>query len=213
MKDRIIKYRGKDILVHFGVDRCTHVAECVRGLPSVFAPSRRPWILPDLAEAERVAEVILRCPTGALHFKRRDGGWEESPPKQNEIAVAFHGPLYIRGDLHLFSSDGDVLLEDTRIALCRCGQSKNMPLCDGTHFHADFRDPGNISPQKGGSPAPVREENTLKITVEPNGPYGVSGSFILKNNKGQVGFQGTRTAFCSCGKSQNKPFCDGSHAR
>jgi hypothetical protein len=44
-------------------------AECVRGMPAVFDPAKRPWIAPDAADAETLAAVIRRCPTGALHSR------------------------------------------------------------------------------------------------------------------------------------------------
>ncbi len=34
---------------------------------------------------------------------------------------------------------GHVIREDTRMALCRCGQSNNKPFCDGTHRQIGFR--------------------------------------------------------------------------
>jgi uncharacterized Fe-S cluster protein YjdI len=49
--------------------RCGHYAACVRGLPQVFDPTRRPWIRADLADAQAVAEVVRRCPAGALHYR------------------------------------------------------------------------------------------------------------------------------------------------
>jgi CDGSH-type Zn-finger protein len=29
------------------------------------------------------------------------------------------------------------------LTLCRCGQSKNKPFCDGSHWHANFVDDNN----------------------------------------------------------------------
>jgi CDGSH-type Zn-finger protein len=34
--------------------------------------------------------------------------------------------------------DGNVIREDTRLALCRCGGSANKPFCDGTHLKIGF---------------------------------------------------------------------------
>ncbi|MDP9796110.1 putative Fe-S cluster protein YjdI [Catenuloplanes nepalensis] len=63
-------YRGSDITVTFDAGRCRHAAECVRGLPEVFDVSARPWITPDNAGADAVAEVVARCPSGALQYIR-----------------------------------------------------------------------------------------------------------------------------------------------
>ncbi|MFW6694565.1 (4Fe-4S)-binding protein [Streptomyces sp. MAR4 CNX-425] len=67
-------YEGRSITVTFEVARCRHAAECVTGLPEVFDPGERPWVRPDGAGAERVAEVVRRCPSGALQYELKDGG-------------------------------------------------------------------------------------------------------------------------------------------
>jgi CDGSH-type Zn-finger protein len=53
-----------------------------------------------------------------------------------------------------------------------------------------------------------------RITVRPNGPYRIEGDFELLDAQGRPFGLGGRTAIslCRCGHSQNKPFCDGSHA-
>ncbi|WP_017581296.1 (4Fe-4S)-binding protein [Nocardiopsis valliformis] len=63
-------YEGQSIAVTFEAGRCQHAAECVRGLPEVFDIERRPWIQPDNAAADRTAEVVRRCPSGALEYRR-----------------------------------------------------------------------------------------------------------------------------------------------
>jgi CDGSH-type Zn-finger protein len=56
----------------------------------------------------------------------------------------------------------------------------------------------------------------VEIVVANNGPLRVSGeNIILKDSTGKVFGLGGRKAIslCRCGHSNNKPFCDGSHAR
>lgn len=62
-------YRGKGIEVRYDPEACTHVAECLRGLPEVFDLRNRPWANPDGSPVEEVAEIIRRCPTGALSYE------------------------------------------------------------------------------------------------------------------------------------------------
>lgn len=54
----------------------------------------------------------------------------------------------------------------------------------------------------------------IRITVRPNGPYRVEGEVELVDGQGKAFGLGGRKAIslCRCGHSQNKPFCDGSHA-
>jgi 3-phenylpropionate/trans-cinnamate dioxygenase ferredoxin subunit len=56
-----------------------------------------------------------------------------------------------------------------------------------------------------------------KITMRPNGPYIVSGSFELTDPDGKpipIPQGGkANVALCRCGGSTTKPFCDGTHSK
>jgi uncharacterized Fe-S cluster protein YjdI len=116
------------ITVFYDFRRCRHYAECLRGLPAVFEVGRRPWIRPDLGEPDAIAEVIRRCPTGALHYRMTDGDPEE-PTSPTSVTIDPNGPLLVRGDLAIELPDGT--MRETRAALCRCGATKSEPFCDG----------------------------------------------------------------------------------
>jgi len=133
-------YRGTEIEVSFDLDRCIHVGECLLALPEVFDLRRRPWLIPDAADAEAVAETILRCPSGALQFQRVGGGTEEKHPTTT-VEPMRNGPLRVTGEIHVRLDDGteEVL---PRATLCRCGQSGRKPFCDNTHLKIGFTAPG-----------------------------------------------------------------------
>ncbi len=133
-------YASKDIEVSYDARRCIHAARCVEGAPEVFDPNARPWIRPEAAGAEKVAEVVARCPTGALLYVRRDGGAPEPVP--TEVAITFEkdGPIHVRGPMPLVDPAGERWADaGHRYALCRCGASGNKPYCDGTHHKVGFR--------------------------------------------------------------------------
>jgi CDGSH-type Zn-finger protein/uncharacterized Fe-S cluster protein YjdI len=200
------RYDGERIAVRYNPKRCIHFAACVRGLPVVFDTERRPWIAPDNADADAVAEVVQRCPTGALHFER-SGGAAEQPWPHAGVQVSADGPLYVRGDVTLGREDGEPIVEDTRMALCRCGMSGNKPFCDNSHKQG-FHDAGELSPKDGKGEA---KEEPLTITVSNIGPYKLAGSFTIRSADGGETRIFQRASLCRCGASQHKPFCDGSH--
>ena len=121
-------YAAPQVTVLYDRARCRHYAECVRGLPQVFDPTRRPWIRADLADAQAVAEVVRRCPTGALHYHLL-AAEPEAPIHPTTITRDPAGPLLVRGDLVLDTPKGP--LAETRAALCVCGRTQNQPFCDG----------------------------------------------------------------------------------
>lgn len=131
-------YRTGAIEVHWEPQFCIHTGNCVRGLGGVFDPSARPWIDVDAAEPDAIAQTILTCPTGALHFRRLDGGAQEEAAAETTVEPRPNGPLFVRGRLKIVDADGHVIREDTRLALCRCGASKNKPFCDGSHRRVGF---------------------------------------------------------------------------
>ena len=52
-----------------------------------------------------------------------------------------------------------------------------------------------------------------RITVLPNGSLKIDGKFEIVDKEGTpYNLQGREViSLCRCGRSQNKPFCDGSH--
>ncbi len=56
------------------------------------------------------------------------------------------------------------------------------------------------------------EAETIVETV-PNGPLLVFGNVAVKDASGIVTKKNNMTAFCRCGASANKPYCDGSHKK
>jgi len=135
------EYRGHqgEIVVYWEPKVCNHTGNCFRGLPEAFQPQNRPWVLVDAASADKIAEVVMTCPTGALHFGRFDGGPQEPQPEETTIDARPNGPLHVRGRVRILGPGGRLIREDTRVALCRCGASENKPFCDGSHRLVGFR--------------------------------------------------------------------------
>jgi len=55
------------------------------------------------------------------------------------VALLPDGPLMISGNLELLSATGEVVDQGEKFWLCRCGQSKKKPYCDGAHKAAGFK--------------------------------------------------------------------------
>jgi CDGSH-type Zn-finger protein len=170
-----------------------------------------------------------------------------------------------------------------KYALCRCGQSKNKPFCDGTHAksHFDGTEAGDNEPfEKGagvirGPALTLSDNNHLCVharfcmraggiwnlvelsddpearetaieeacncpsgrlvikdnesgkIIEPefersiviieypprdeNGPLWIRGGIPIESSDGKPYEIRNRVTLCRCGRSENKPFCDGSH--
>jgi CDGSH-type Zn-finger protein/uncharacterized Fe-S cluster protein YjdI len=199
----------ESVTVTWDQKRCIHAAACVRTEPDVFDPDRRPWIDPDQAEPDAVEAAVRKCPTGALHMAR-DGSDPEEAPSETRVRLFPNGPLLVEGDVELVGSSGDVLLRDTRMALCRCGRSGNQPLCDGSH-DGEFKDAGHLDADMLSGDAPDGEhDGPVQIRVAKNGPLLVKGPITLEADDGETS-AGSKGALCRCGASGSKPFCDGSH--
>ena len=133
-------YRGRDVEVSFDLGLCVHIGECLRGHRGVFQLQRRPWVLPDEADADAVAEVVQWCPSGALQFNRLDGGPQEAH-QGTKVTPVRDGPLIVVGEIEVRREDGS-LERLPRATLCRCGSSRNKPFCDNQHLAIGFRAPG-----------------------------------------------------------------------
>ncbi|MDR0138492.1 CDGSH iron-sulfur domain-containing protein [Metabacillus idriensis] len=50
-----------------------------------------------------------------------------------QIKVNDNGSLRVTGDVELVDAEGNVFQTKQSFSLCRCGLSKKMPFCDGSH--------------------------------------------------------------------------------
>lgn len=209
MEKKIHSYESEEITIEFDSKRCLHSAECVKNMPSVFNPDNKPWITPEEASAEQIKEVVHHCPTGALHYKADE---EELPARENTITIIPDGPLYLRGDIEIQNAEGEILLEDTRVAVCRCGASENKPLCDNSHKQVDFQAPASfnkakLQPTDGGDSS----QSKLILKLMENGPILLEGSYRVHSIANEAVNSSKNAALCRCGQSSGKPFCDGTH--
>jgi CDGSH-type Zn-finger protein len=220
------------------------------------------------------------------------------PATGKQITISMNGPYVVTGGVPLAPQTIGVDAEGESVkwvegtpyprrdsyALCRCGQSRNKPYCDGSHSKAGFdgtetadRSPyreqaetvdgpamsltdaeslcafgrfcdpngrvwnmvagtddpdvrANFIRQVGDCPAGrlVAWDKQTGKAVEPHlepsiglvedpqrdcsGPIWVRGGITIVGADG-IGYEvRNRVTLCRCGQSQNKPFCDGTHA-
>ena len=134
-------YQGQGITVFFNPGLCAHVGICLRRLPQVFDLEKRPWINANGADKEEIIATIEKCPSGALTYSLVDGPHAINCP-ENSIKITKNGPYECSGQILLKDDNNtaDELDAKERYCLCRCGKSKNKPLCDGQHRYFPFEE-------------------------------------------------------------------------
>jgi CDGSH-type Zn-finger protein len=154
----------------------------------------------------------MHCPSGALHFIRKDGGPPEAPDSVNTICPDINGPLHLRGEIVVETLRGNVVLRDVRMSLCRCGASKNKLFCDESHEKAGFQHNGWLGENKTRTEKLLPQTGPLKVVPSKDGPFHLRGPFEVRGRGGTV-YKGNKATMCRCGRSGNKPFCDDTHLR
>ena len=140
--DRLDSYEGHGITVRDNRGTCCHFGNCTDHLPQVFHAKGEPFVSADGADADAIDQIVRQCPSGALGFVR-DGKTYEGETREQEIYVANNASYYVRGSIGLEGEPMNEGANREHFALCRCGQSKNKPFCDGTHWWVKFNDPEN----------------------------------------------------------------------
>jgi CDGSH-type Zn-finger protein len=121
---------------------CMHAAFCVG------RTRRIPAMLEDSADTDVRTEIISmieHCPSGSYTYAIDPEGEEIEPDLAVAIAVTeeerdLAGALWVTGGVPIVRADGHPFETRNRVTLCRCGQSANKPLCDGTHRSIGFRE-------------------------------------------------------------------------
>jgi len=197
--------RGSQLTIRFDSRRCIHSRHCVLDAPTVFkANTPGEWIYPDTVPVATLVAVSHNCPSGAIHYERQDGGPDETAPPVNQLRIRENGPYAVHAPLQVAGQD-----DGFRATLCRCGQSKNKPWCDGSHVAAAFVASGE--PPSGAVEALAVRDGPLAVTPLLNGPLQLGGNVEICAGTGRTVARVTETKLCRCGHSSNKPFCDLSH--
>lgn len=126
-------YEGAGLTVHRVGKICQHASFCANKVTDWYQ------MLPntdDVTQRGQVIGMIEHCPSGALVYEF--GGEIIEPDIPVAVSPVEDGPLWVTGGVKITRSDGIELEARNRVTLCRCGQSKNKPLCDGTHFEVGF---------------------------------------------------------------------------
>ena len=162
-KDR--KYQNKEISVFWKPGKCIHASVCYTKLLDVFNPIRRPWVNMEGAPSEKIIEVVNQCPTEALTWMWNDQeknknitekdrnhvlnrrpelitGEKEvvAEDKPIQVRVMRDGPVVVEGNITIYHTDGREQTVDEFTSFCRCGESRMIPFCDGTHRKQGFSD-------------------------------------------------------------------------
>jgi len=97
-------------------------------------------------------------------------------------------------------------------ALCRCGGSATMPLCDRWPERPCFEEPA-----PSGSPTPLftwrppDDHHGPVVAMKADGPARVGGGIGIEREDGTAFDPGERVSLCRCGRSNVMPFCDSTH--
>lgn len=122
-------------------ERCAFARFCHREKGDV-------WTLVEYSDdpenAREAIEGACACPSGRLTAVSNKALIEKeyepiiSVVQDPEKKVS--GGLYVRGEFSLKGADGIVYEKRNRVALCRCGASRNKPFCDASHVSVNFND-------------------------------------------------------------------------
>ncbi len=135
--DRSTVLGGSGITVRDDRSICAHAGFCGTRVTNIW---KQVADTDDSTVRLAVINEVEKCPSGAITY-RFDGDDDDTEPDYpTQIAVTDNGPLWVTGGLPVTTSAGTTIEARSRVTLCRCGQSSNKPLCDGSHHDAGFAD-------------------------------------------------------------------------
>lgn len=67
------EFSNGEITIVWTPSKCIHAGVCVKSLPNVYKPGKRPWINEKEASSDELRKQISSCPSGALsYFENKD---------------------------------------------------------------------------------------------------------------------------------------------
>ena len=135
----VIEGPGLDLLDD---NRCAFARFCHRAEGDV-------WELVENSDKRQYREEAIKaasdCPAGRLVAREKTGKeieyeYEPSIDIIQDPERSVSGGIFVKGNIPIESSDGEIYEKRNRVVLCRCGKSRNKPFCDATHVPIGFSD-------------------------------------------------------------------------
>jgi CDGSH-type Zn-finger protein len=123
-------------------NRCAYARFCHREDGQV-------WELTENSDYPKYREEAIiaasECPAGRLVAYDKTGKAFEPYYKPaieilQDAEEEVSGPIFVKGNIPIESSEGFTYEIRNRVTLCRCGESRNSPFCDATHISKKFSD-------------------------------------------------------------------------
>ena len=136
------KISGPELVLTDAKELCAHARFCDR--------AKGVWQLTEDSDDKQSKEIAAQeacdCPSGRLVVWDKKTGEPIESKLDPSISLVedperkASGPIWVKGGVPIESSDGTQYEIRNRVTLCRCGQSKNKPFCDGNHISIGFTD-------------------------------------------------------------------------
>ena len=130
-------YEGSGVVMTDDTSLCISAGFCGTRFTKVWRMIRH---TEDPEIRARLIRMANHCPSGRLVVYYKDGEPIE-PEFLPTIAAVPNSSYWVRGGIPIEAPDGFVYEIRNRVTLCRCGQSRNQPFCDGTHERIGFQAP------------------------------------------------------------------------
>lgn len=139
IRDRQVVFQGgTNIIVKRDFSVCMDAGFCANRISNI---QQMVGQTDDTTIRSLLIAMIERCPSGSYTYSLAEGEPDVEPDYPQQIAVITEmtvdkpimGPLWVTGYIPVERWDGKPFETRNRVTLCRCGLSKNHPLCDGTH--------------------------------------------------------------------------------
>ena len=135
-RERAKNLGGSKVTVFDDRGICAHAAFCSNATTNIWKAAK---ISDDDDELRDIVRTMAgNCPSGALTIEV--DGVATEPEMEPQIWIQEDASILLRGGITIRRADGQPIEQRQRMALCRCGQSGNKPLCDGSHAEAGFTD-------------------------------------------------------------------------
>ena len=95
---------------------------------------------------ENATRNACDCPSGRLVIVEKQTGKTIEPSLEKSIGfvedqgIGVDGPIWVRGNIPVYSADGKLYEVRNRVTLCRCGKSTNKPFCDSSHYPEEYQE-------------------------------------------------------------------------